>query len=221
MRKANIKHLLILILTFAFLWVLDVLLQNQNVEIRFFDLDVTEVVEWTIVGVLYGLILTPSVIIIAKKVHDLFIKYQREVKLVNYRIYLFLASLITGYSFLYFDLQYVYLIGLILLVMIYFATLMMIDKAYVNEANKVKIKINDEVVTNLLNLLGGEENVLSVSFEYSRLKVDLQDVKKVDLEGIKALGATGLFVAGNKLQAIVGNNAKDLEIAIKKYLTHS
>ena len=73
----------------------------------------------------------------------------------------------------------------------------------------VKI-VKDELV----ELLGGKDNILDTEVEMSRFKVTLKDISKANKEGIIKLGAKGVVEIDDQLKIILGNNAKKL----KKYI---
>lgn len=221
MKQANKRALLLFILPFIGLLLLDVILQQFDLTFRY-DVDATEPIQYFIMGGLTLLFVTPSLILSAIKVHDRHIKRKKDVPLKYYFWFLFLTSLLTAYSFVLFNLKYYYtVLVVIFLTFIYFVTLLLSDRLYVRSSQKSRIDVNDELIMQLLLYFGGNDNVESVSFEHSRLKVELKDPKLVNLEAIQALGATGIFVAGNRLQAFVGNDAERLQQAIKHYLSRS
>ena len=94
----------------------------------------------------------------------------------------------------------------------------MYDVYFVRSQQEKKVVVNNEVAQNFLQLLGGKDNIISVTYEHSRLKVELKNIKIVQLDAIKSLGASGVFIAGNKLQAVIGSNAGELENALRAYL---
>ena len=55
---------------------------------------------------------------------------------------------------------------------------------------------------------GGEENVLEVSLEMSRITVKVADLEKVDAERLKELGATGVLIVSDMVKASYSDRAK-------------
>ena len=69
---------------------------------------------------------------------------------------------------------------------------------------------NNEIVEKapeVLEALGGEENIVSVDACITRLRVEVKDKSKVDKPKLKALGAAGVVEVGNGIQAIFGAKA--------------
>ncbi len=220
MKKANLTNFLIIMIIYSLFYIVNLLLRQNDIDI-YFDLGITDGLKIGLLIIFYLLMMITSVLYSSKKVFDLYIRHIRRTKLINSRYYLVIASLLTCYLFLLFKVEYYYYFGsIILLYLIYFISLYLYDNHFVNKQQKTTVIVNDEVVEKFLNLLGGKDNIISVSYEYSRLKVELKDVKKLNLEEIKELGARGAFVAGNKLQAVIGSNAFELESAITSYISH-
>lgn len=68
-----------------------------------------------------------------------------------------------------------------------------------------------KIATDILSLLGGKENVISVTHCITRLRVVLKDqtlVNKEEIEKIK--GVKGYFLVGNQSQIILGNIVEDV-----------
>lgn len=68
-----------------------------------------------------------------------------------------------------------------------------------------------KIATDILSLLGGKENVISVTHCITRLRVVLKDqtlVNKEEIEKIK--GVKGYFLVGNQSQIILGNMVEDV-----------
>lgn len=62
----------------------------------------------------------------------------------------------------------------------------------------------------ILENIGGAENVVNAMHCYTRLRVNLKDTGLVDIERIKESGVIGTQFAGEQLQIIVGNDVKEL-----------
>ncbi|ASW44355.1 PTS transporter subunit EIIC [Clostridium isatidis] len=89
-----------------------------------------------------------------------------------------------------------------------------------NEEVKVvspKDEINSKAVQ-ILEALGGKENLEDVEACITRLRVAVKDVKKVDKERIKKLGATGVLEVGGGIQAIFGAKADPLSKKINELI---
>ena len=58
----------------------------------------------------------------------------------------------------------------------------------------------------VLDAMGGKENIKHLDACITRLRVEVNDKSKVDVEGLKALGASGVLEVGNNMQAILDLN---------------
>lgn len=68
-----------------------------------------------------------------------------------------------------------------------------------------------KMATDILGLLGGKENVISVTHCITRLRVVLKDQSLVNKEGIEKIkGVKGYFLVGNQSQIILGNIVEDV-----------
>jgi len=83
----------------------------------------------------------------------------------------------------------------------------------------VIVKLNKKNFTfeinNLVQYLGGKDNIIDSEVNMSRFKVTLRDVSIVDKEAIQKLGAKGIVEIDNQLKIIFGPNAR----ALKKYIS--
>jgi PTS system N-acetylglucosamine-specific IIB component len=59
----------------------------------------------------------------------------------------------------------------------------------------------------IVNALGGADNIVEVEACITRLRTEVRDVSKVDEAGLKAAGAHGVMKAGTAVQVIVGPEA--------------
>lgn len=219
MKKANLFNFLIIAIIFILFYIVNLFITQNNIDI-YYDFNYSYRLKISILIIFYLLFMIPSILYASRQVFNLYIRHIRKTKLINSRYTLILSSLIVSYVFLYFEVDYYYYFGsIILLYMIYFISLFLYDNHYIKKSQETKVVVNNQVVENFLNLLGGKDNIVSVSYEYSRLKVELKNINAVNLENMKNSGAKGVFIAGNKLQAVIGSNAEDLENAIKSYLT--
>ena len=81
---------------------------------------------------------------------------------------------------------------------------------------KPKLVIDAEFINNLVNVLGGKENVLSVTNDNGRIKFELSDLEKADLNGLKDLSQNGVFVTNNTVKTLFPHDAKTISNAIKQ-----
>lgn len=70
------------------------------------------------------------------------------------------------------------------------------------------IEISDtELISRVIAALGGSSNILNVNACYSRLRVDVKDVKIVDKDAFNNLQASGVSILGKNVQVIYGMKA--------------
>ena len=65
-----------------------------------------------------------------------------------------------------------------------------------------RIKIDEEFITNIFNLLGGKTNINDITVDNARLKFNIKDLDIVDLNGLKALSNQGVFITGNNIKTL-------------------
>ena len=63
----------------------------------------------------------------------------------------------------------------------------------------------------VLDAMGGKENIKHLDACITRLRVEVNDKSKVDVEGLKALGASGVLEVGNNMQAIFGPKSDQIK----------
>ncbi len=76
-------------------------------------------------------------------------------------------------------------------------------------SEKIPFDINE-----LIEYLGGRENILTVEASLSSVKVGVKEKTKVNQEAIKKLGSKGIMISGLKVSMVFG----DVSIAIKETL---
>lgn len=70
-------------------------------------------------------------------------------------------------------------------------------------------QLPNEQATLLLSALG-ENNIISVEVEMSRLTIEVKDVDAVQPEKIKEAGANGVLLVGNKVKCSFGDKAEEI-----------
>ena len=82
-----------------------------------------------------------------------------------------------------------------------------------DEAVPVQAQTTDrtELAKQYLEVLGGQDNLVTIDACITRLRVGVKDVAKVDQAGLKKLGAAGVVVAGSGVQAIFGTKSDNLK----------
>ncbi|WP_291651505.1 PTS transporter subunit EIIC [Clostridium sp.] len=122
---------------------------------------------------------------------------------------------------------YVLIVGVIWFALYYFTFRFLITKFNVmtpgreEDSEEVKVVTKDsmnETATQILEALGGEENLDDVDACITRLRVAVKDVSKVDKDRIKALGATAVLEVKGGIQAIFGAKADPLKQKINEII---
>lgn len=75
-----------------------------------------------------------------------------------------------------------------------------------------------ELASNVLEALGGKENLTQLDACITRLRVSVGDPKKVDKARLKQLGASGVLEMGNHFQVIFGPKSDQIKERIKQIL---
>jgi len=65
-------------------------------------------------------------------------------------------------------------------------------------------------VNKLIDGIGGQTNIISASYEVSRVKVSLKDADLIDQDKLKSLELEGAFLSGDQLQVTVGKQAESV-----------
>ena len=78
--------------------------------------------------------------------------------------------------------------------------------------------VTGELAVNVLEGLGGKENIKHLDACITRLRVSVVDAKKVNKEKLKSLGAAGVLEVGESIQAIFGPKSDQLKEEIKTLL---
>lgn len=77
----------------------------------------------------------------------------------------------------------------------------------------------DEISALVINNLGGKDNIVSVDYCITRLRVEVKDSSTIDEKAFKSLGASGVVKVGkNGVQVIFGAKAQFIAGDIKKIL---
>ncbi len=82
------------------------------------------------------------------------------------------------------------------------------------EANVTK-----ELPKNVLEALGGKENITHLDACITRLRVSVADSKNVNKDRLKQLGASGVLEVGNSIQAVFGPKSDTLKGQIQRIMT--
>lgn len=71
----------------------------------------------------------------------------------------------------------------------------------------------------ILEAMGGQENISNLDACITRLRVQVNDVKNVDKDRLKKLGAAGVLEVGNNIQAIFGPKSDTLKSQMKDIIS--
>ena len=75
-----------------------------------------------------------------------------------------------------------------------------------------------EIAPNVLEALGGSDNIENIDACITRLRVEVKDAKKVDKNQLKKLGAAGVLEVSGGVQAIFGGKSDTLKNYIKEIM---
>src|SRR5690625_389162 len=101
--------------------------------------------------------------------------------------------------------------GLEFAVIYYFLFRFFIKKFNLNTPGREKVEEDEEtqgnagdLAYNVLEAMGGQENISHLDACITRLRVSVNDIKNVDKKELEKLGAAGVLEVGNNIQAIFG-----------------
>lgn len=116
-------------------------------------------------------------------------------------------------------------VGLVLAVIYYFGFRFAIRKwnlktpgrEIVDDEVETNVSASNEgsLAANILEGLGGQENIKDLDACITRLRVAVQDANNVDKDRLKKLGASGVLVMGNNIQAIFGTRSDTIKSEMK------
>ena len=72
-----------------------------------------------------------------------------------------------------------------------------------------------ELPYNILEAMGGKENIAHLDACITRLRVSVNDIKNVNKNSLKKLGAAGVLEVGNNIQAIFGPRSETIKGQMK------
>ncbi|WML42740.1 glucose-specific PTS transporter subunit IIBC [Neobacillus sp. PS3-40] len=72
-----------------------------------------------------------------------------------------------------------------------------------------------DLAANILDAMGGNENIAHLDACITRLRVSVNDIKHVDKNRLKKLGAAGVLEVGNNIQAIFGPRSETIKGQMK------
>ncbi len=83
-----------------------------------------------------------------------------------------------------------------------------------NQAPTGKANSSD-LAGNILDAMGGKQNIAHLDACITRLRVSVNDIKNVDKDELKRLGAAGVLEVGNNIQAIFGPRSETIKGQMK------
>lgn len=109
------------------------------------------------------------------------------------------------------------IVGPILILMVIATIIAIVKRSKVIKNSKgVKVVLDDK--TDIFAPLFGEDNIISVEQEMSRVTVEVKDLNKVDAEGLKENGAGGILFVGKKVKCTFAGNAKEVAEELKGHI---
>lgn len=72
-----------------------------------------------------------------------------------------------------------------------------------------------DLASNILEAMGGKDNIAHLDACITRLRVSVNDIKNVDKDQLKKLGAAGVLEVGNNIQAIFGPRSETIKGQMK------
>ncbi|MEH7085962.1 glucose-specific PTS transporter subunit IIBC [Neobacillus drentensis] len=76
-----------------------------------------------------------------------------------------------------------------------------------------------DLATNILDAMGGKDNIAHLDACITRLRVSVNDIKNVDKAELKKLGAAGVLEVGNNIQAIFGPRSETIKGQMKDIMS--
>ena len=75
---------------------------------------------------------------------------------------------------------------------------------------------HEQLAADIVKLVGGKENVISLAHCITRLRFKVEDSSLVDEAALKKLGAKGVVCKGQAVQVVLGTQAEHIADAMKK-----
>ena len=108
-------------------------------------------------------------------------------------------------------------VGLVYAVIYYFVFRFLITKFNYKTPGREDKQVEASTATaselpfEVLEAMGGQENIKHLDACITRLRVEVKEKSKVDVGGLKALGASGVLEVGNNMQAIFGPKSDQIK----------
>lgn len=120
-------------------------------------------------------------------------------------------------------------VGLVFAVIYYFGFRFAIRKFNLMTPGREEVEDEDEETASsgkggdlpyeVLDAMGGQENIAHLDACITRLRVSVNDIKNVDKERLKKLGASGVLEVGNNIQAIFGPRSETIKGQMKDIMS--
>lgn len=79
-----------------------------------------------------------------------------------------------------------------------------------------KIRVDSSFIDNILNYLGGVNNLLSTEVENGRLRLKVNDLDVVNFDGLKSMTESGVFVTGDCVKILFKTDSKLIKEELDK-----
>ena len=76
-----------------------------------------------------------------------------------------------------------------------------------------------DLASNILDAMGGKDNIANLDACITRLRVSVKDIKNVNKDELKRLGAAGVLEVGNNIQAIFGPRSETIKGQMKDIMS--
>lgn len=114
------------------------------------------------------------------------------------------------------DLWVYFVIGGAVLVIALVVVLLLLLKK--KKPKQKHIKVDEPFITNLLELLGGKDNIKECQVDNGRLKFNVINLDTVNLNGIKEVATSGVFVTGNIIKTLFKLDSKIIKTEIDRVI---
>ena len=113
------------------------------------------------------------------------------------------------------DVEYIFVVIAIILalILLYFGFIHFIKNKRLDQETKSTLPIEE-----LLQALGGKNNIKEVRSSASKVTVVLDNQQLVDIEKIRSLGASGIVEGKDSLSMIFGRQSENIEADMKRYI---
>lgn len=78
---------------------------------------------------------------------------------------------------------------------------------------------SSDLAANILDAMGGKQNIAHLDACITRLRVSVNDIKQVNKNKLKRLGAAGVLEVGNNIQAILGPRSETIKGQMKDIMS--